>query len=240
MGHAMKTPETEPHRTVAVLEDDPAIRDDLVGLVAREPCFSLAGQAGSLAEAQWMLAEPPDIVIIDLMLPDGAAFDLISQLSELGRTRIIVISVLGDERAVVSAFRAGAHGYLLKGATGFELREAIYQTLSGNAPISPAIARFLIKEFQGLTPGDLPPPAADIPSLSKREREVLQCLAMGSTDKETARTLGVSPYTVADHLRSVFRKLHVKTRAAAVARAIRTGALCEDESDAPDAPEGDK
>ncbi|MEO0753301.1 MAG: response regulator transcription factor [Pseudomonadota bacterium] len=209
-------------RSIAVVEDDAAICADFVSLVETEPCFRLAGAAGTLSEAARFVDDPPEIVLIDLMLPDGSAFDLISALSETGRSKIIVISVLGDERAVVSAFRAGAHGYLMKGATGFELRDAIYQTLSGNAPISPSIARFLIKEFREL-PGTDAEPAEPLLTLSKREREVLQCLAVGSTDKETARTLGVSPYTVADHLRSVFRKLQVKTRAAAVARAIDSG-----------------
>jgi len=207
-------------RSVAILEDDAAIRRAFVELITGEPCFSLVGEAACLAEAEAFAIDPPDIMLVDLMLPDGAAFDLISRLHEVGRTSIIVISVLGDERAVVSAFRAGASGYLLKGATGFELREAIFQTLSGNAPISPAVARYLIKTLN-TAPDDTA--SSDGPTLSPRERDVLHCLAMGATDKETARQLDVSPYTVADHMRSVFRKLQVNTRAAAVARALHSG-----------------
>ncbi len=219
-----------PTPSVAIIEDNDTLRADIVRLVFEDPCLRLAGEAGSLAEAGGILGAPPDIVLVDLMLPDGPAYDLIAALRETGQCKIIVISVLGDERAVVSAFRAGAHGYLMKGATGFELREAIHQVMSGNAPISPSIARVLIKEFRDPDEASHPDPKLDI-GLSKREKEVLRCLAMGATDKETAKTLEVSPYTVADHLRSVFRKLRVKTRAAAVARAVEAGAVCLDDSD---------
>ncbi len=212
-------------RSVAILEDDDTIRRAFVELIEAEPYFSLAGEAATLKQAAPFLQDPPDILLVDLMLPDGAAFDLIETLNAGGKTRIIVISVLGDERAVVAAFRAGACGYLLKGATGFELREAILQTLSGNAPISPSVARFLIKEFSGNSDQE---DAVQASGLSPRERDVLHCLATGATDKETARRLGVSPYTVADHMRSVFRKLQVNTRAAAVARAMQAGDITLD------------
>ena len=224
MADRAKTP-TDTHldgaRRVAVVEDDEAIRVAFANMVAAEPGLMLDRQVGSLSEAQALLSSPPDLALIDLMLPDGSSFEFITTLSEIG-VRIIVISVLGDERAVTSAFRAGAHGYLLKGATGFEMRDAIFQALAGNVPVSPSIARYLISEFQNV--GSLAV-SGDVVQLSPREREVLSCLAMGNTDKETARLLGVSPYTVADHVRSVFRKLEVKTRAAAVARAIRDGQL---------------
>jgi len=213
-------------RLVAVVEDDDAIRKSFCEMVEMEPGLSLSGSAATLAEAERLVSAPPDVLLLDLMLPDGSTYDLISELKDKTDTRVIVISVLGDERAVVSAFRAGAAGYLLKGATGFEMRDAIFQTLSGHVPISPSVARFLIGQLQG--PNNFN--SSEEVALSPREKEVLSCLAMGNTDKEAARLLDVSPYTVADHLRSVFKKLEVKTRAAAVARAIRDGQLQDEGS----------
>lgn len=217
---SMTDPMLTPLRSIAIVEDNDALRADFVRLIGQERGFRLSAEAATLAEAACLCSDPPDIVLVDLMLPDGDAYGLISTLNRTGQCKVIVISVLGDEQAVVSAFRAGAHGYLMKGATGFELREAIYQTLSGNAPISPSIARYLIKTLNTATDDTAP---TDGPTLSPRERDVLKCLAMGATDKETARQLDVSPYTVADHMRSVFRKLRVNTRAAAVARALHSG-----------------
>ena len=207
--------------SVAVVEDDDAIRDSFCDLVRQEPKLDLAGEASTLLEAQQFLAAPPDVILLDLMLPDGSTFDFIADLKSETDTRVIVISVLGDEHAVVSAFRAGADGYLLKGTRGFGMREAIFQTLSGHVPISPSVARFLIGQLKSLDSND----EHDAIALSPREKDVLNCLAMGNTDKETARILGVSPYTVADHLRSVFKKMEVKTRAAAVARAVSSGEI---------------
>ena len=207
--------------SVAVVEDDDAIRGSFCDLIRQEPKLALAGQAATLEQAHQLLSSPPDVILLDLMLPDGSTFDFIAELKSETDTRVIVISVLGDEHAVVSAFRAGADGYLLKGTRGFGMRDAIFQTLSGHVPISPSVARFLIGQLKSLDSHE----EQDAITLSPREKDVLNCLAMGNTDKETARILGVSPYTVADHLRSVFKKMEVKTRAAAVARAVSSGEI---------------
>ncbi|MCI4645889.1 MAG: response regulator transcription factor [Hyphomonadaceae bacterium] len=210
-------------RSIVVVEDDPAIRKAFCEMIARDPELVLAGSAGTLADAEALFVQPPDAALVDLMLPDGNAFALISQLTETSQTKVIVISVLGDEQAVVTAFRAGASGYLLKGATGFQLRDAILQTLDGHIPISPSVARYVINQLSAPS-GQDGVDETEV-SLSPRERDVLYCLAAGSTDKETARQLGVSPHTVAAYLKTVFRKLEVKTRAAAVARALTEGRL---------------
>ena len=210
-------------RTVAILEDMTAVRQEFERLVEAEPGLTLVASHPDLAEAEALFETPPDILLSDLVLPAGTSFELIARLRRETATRVIVISVLGDEQAVVTAIAAGAHSYLLKGATGFELRDAIFQVLEGHLPISPSIARYVIRQFRD-TPS-IPIENPDRPSLSPREREVLECLATGMTDKETARALDISPYTVADHIRAAFRKLDVSTRAAAVARAMSRGEI---------------
>lgn len=216
-----------PHQRVAILEDTEPLRKDFERLITAEPQLSLAGSFACLEDAEALFQSPPSILLADLLLPDGTAHDLITRLRRETETRIIVISVLGDEQAVVSAIAAGAHSYLLKGATGFELRDAIFQVLAGHLPISPAIARYVMKRFSG------PTTAEGQASLTSREREVLVHLAKGLTDKETARALDISPHTIADHLRSIFRKLDVSSRTAAVVRAIARGDIVADAGDEP-------
>lgn len=207
---------------VAILEDDEAIRNDFAAILVADPALEPAGAWGDLAAAQTLFDAPPDVLLADIMLPDGRSYDLIARLRAETATRIIVISVLGDEQAVVTALSAGAHAYLLKGATGFELNEAISAVMSGNTPLSPAIARYLIGQFRR---APVAGPQLPVPRLSGRESDILQQLAGGATYKEIARELEISPYTVNDHIKSVFRKLSVHTRAAAVAEGLRHGVI---------------
>lgn len=206
--------------TVAILEDDGAIRRSLMAKVEATPGLALGLVAASLERAAPLFDGPPSVLLTDLVLPDGEAYDLICRLRGETDTRIIVTSAPGDERAVVSALSAGAHSCVLKGATGLELKEAIFPVVSGETPISPSIARYLIAQLKPRA-GDASEPEGE--ALTPREAEILRALALGGTCREVARDFGLSPCAVADHIQSVFRKLSVRTRAAAAARGIRSG-----------------
>jgi len=141
----------------------------------------------------------------------------------------MVITVFGDQETVTRALEAGALGYLLKDGTADYLVRSTLELLEGGSPISPPIARYLLGRFreeQAQPRRILPrrdPEAEEVPHLSERESEVLEFLVKGFTYAETAKHLGVTPHTIATHVRRIYRKLAVRSRAEAVYEALQLG-----------------
>ncbi len=211
--------------TVLLLEDDPATRERLAGIVQASPGLALAGAFGDLKSAlAWLAAhEPPRVLLVDLQLPDGNGVDLIRAAQRLApQAEAMVISVFGDEAHVVAAIEAGATGYLLKDASADEIAQAITRLLAGEAPISSAIARHLLRRFRA-TPA-APAPAVASP-LTTREGEVLQLIAKGLSYQRIAEALAMSPHTVTTHIKQIYRKLAVNSRGEAVFEAQQLGLL---------------
>jgi DNA-binding NarL/FixJ family response regulator len=225
--------------TVLVVEDDALLREDLVRSLAAAPGLAVRGSAGTLAEARACLdiGPAPDVLLVDLGLPDGDGAALVAQLRvQAPRTRALVLSVFGDEARVVGALAAGAHGYLLKDATPQEVATAIRDVLAGDAPLSPRIARHLLRQFaagasQPAAAAPVVPLEADgdgglAPSrLSSREAEVLGLVAHGHTTQEVAQRLSLSAHTVSTHLRNSYVKLAARNRVEAVNRAHERGQI---------------
>ncbi|VAW85223.1 Two-component transcriptional response regulator, LuxR family [hydrothermal vent metagenome] len=215
--------------SVLLVEDDEHTRERLAGIIAATPGLSLLGAAGSLVDARVMLADAlPDILLTDLGLPDGSGIDLIKQVrADGGRVEVMVISVFGDERHVISALKAGAAGYILKDGTTTHIGNAILQLLDGGSPISPPIARHLLKYLQPekLPASSIVPPPSKPSPLSAREVEVLSAVAKGFTYNEIADILDVSFHTVSSHVKHIYRKLEVCSRSEAVYEAINLGLI---------------
>lgn len=212
--------------TVMVVEDDPAFLTRFCGIVATSPELTLIGAVSSLAAARQTLSrETPDVLLVDLGLPDGSGIELIREVSRRHpATDIMVVSVFGDEEHVLASIEAGATGYILKDSLPEEFVALIAQLRAGGSPISPLIARRLLKHFvPGATPpaGVAPPEAA----LSARESEVLGLIAKGFNFAEIARLLSVSPHTVTAHVKKIYQKLAVHSRGEAVYEATRMGLL---------------
>jgi DNA-binding NarL/FixJ family response regulator len=210
--------------TVLLLEDDPLTHERLAGIVRAGPGLVLAGACHDLKSAlAWLAAhEPPRVLLVDLQLPDGSGIDLIRAARRSApQAEAMVISVFGDEAHVVAAIEAGATGYLLKDASADEITQAIERLLAGEAPISSAIARHLLRRFRSM-------PAAAEPlasPLTQREGEVLQLIAKGLSYQRIADTLGMSPHTVTTHIKQIYRKLAVNSRGEAVFEAQQLGLL---------------
>jgi DNA-binding NarL/FixJ family response regulator len=198
-----------------VVDDHPVVREGLVALLEDEPDFAVVGAAGSAETALGLMGHLlPDIVLLDLELPglDGVA--AIAKLTALApATRVIIFSAYDSKERVLGAMRAGARGYLLKGATGEELVRAIRTVHAGDTALQPRIAEILVAAVQG--------PYQAGPALSRRQQEVLQLLAQGLANKQIARTLAISERTVKFHVTSLFTKLGADNRAQAVALAAR-------------------
>ncbi len=172
-------------------------------------------QAVELAESL-----QPDVLIMDLNMPDGNGIDATRALTQSSpHVNVLVLTMFDDDASVFQAMRAGARGYLLKGAGEQEIERAIRGVADGEAIFGPAVAQRVLDYLSGTAP----PKRAAFPELSEREREVLSLLAEGRSNPDIARRLYLSPKTVRNHVSNIFTKLQVADRARAIIRARDAG-----------------
>jgi DNA-binding NarL/FixJ family response regulator len=205
---------------VLVVEDDALAREALTQLVRSHGDLAHAGSFGTaeaaLAAVQGGLRA--NVALLDLGLPRMSGQTLIPQLRALlPDLEIVVLTIFEDDDALYGALRAGASGYLLKDASESEVAEAISQVHRGGAPMSPSIARRVLSEFRVRTHEPVPP------AVTPREHEVLELLVKGASYPLIAKALGISLSTVQTHIRAIYAKLEVCTKAEATAEAFKRG-----------------
>jgi DNA-binding NarL/FixJ family response regulator len=215
----MKKRPTDMCIAAAIVEDDVSLRSIYAHWLKQAEGFRLVSQFGNgLEAAQALPAEQPDVVLIDINLPGLNGVDCVRELKpQLPQTQFVMITVYEDPDRVFKALAAGATGYLLKETGREELLGALRDVHRGGSPMSSAIARKVVQCFQRPAAA----PAADaggLEKLSLREQEVLQLIARGYLLKEVSHTLKLSGHTVDTYLRRIYEKLHVHSRAQAVAR----------------------
>jgi len=208
---------------VVIVEDDSHAREHFSAAVQAYDRLCLLATAPDFEQGLALLRQyDPDVLLVDLGLPDGDGAELIRIISAEGlSTEAMVITVFGDERHVLAALEAGASSYLLKDDDSVQIGAAILQMMAGGAPISPAIAKHLLKRFRSP-----PAPVAEadnVAQLTKREQEILQLVSKGYTANEIAELCHISYHTVTTHVKRVYRKLAVNGRAEAVFAALRLG-----------------
>ncbi|MGW1839816.1 response regulator transcription factor [Streptomyces sp. BBFR2] len=217
---------------VLLADDQALLRSAFRVLVDSEPDMEVVGEASDGAEAYELTrAHVPDVVLMDIRMPgtDGlAATRLISQDPRLGGVRVVILTTFEVDDYVVRALRAGAGGFLGKGAEPDELIAAIRIAAAGDALLSPAatkglIAKFLAQGEEGPEPGDRSDAARRLATLTGREREVLVLVAQGLSNDEIAARLQVSPLTVKTHVNRAMAKLGARDRAQLVVTAYETG-----------------
>jgi len=209
--------------SVLIVEDDPVTLDVLAQVVEKESKLRLLGTASSCSEAIESLEGAPDILLVDIGLPDCSGINLIrSAKQQLPKTEIMVISAFGDEDHVVDAIEAGATGYILKDKNLASVGSHILSLMKGDSPISPGIARYLLRRFQSEPQQDIDDQA---PTLTEREQSVLTLIAKGCSRSETADMLGMSQHTVTTHIKHIYRKLSVHSRTEAVFEAYQMGLI---------------
>ncbi|KFN48833.1 response regulator transcription factor [Arenimonas composti] len=213
-----------------IVEDEPATQRRLAELLTEVAGASIdIVFAGSLAEARARLDDLDfALALVDIGLPDGDGRELIAWLhAERPHTTSVVISAWGQDQTVLAALRAGATGYLLKERDDVELAVSLRSVARGGAPIDPALARGILALVTAPASGSRPSgedrPGA--PSLSAREMEVLTLVARGYSNREIAGLVGLSPLTVEGYCKSIYRKLAVGSRTAAVHEARQLGLL---------------
>ncbi len=210
-----------PALRLALVEDDETYRETLCDVLSNAPPLELLRafpEGRPLLDALESLG--PDVVLVDLELPDIGGPELITAIkARYPQIEVMAHSVSEARDVVFAAVRAGATGYILKGASPDELTEAIFDLAAGGAPMSPRIARSVIRVFQTENI------VAEDYLLTARERDVLALLERGYTYKDAAQELSLSPHTVHSHIKKVYEKLHATSRDEAVRRARLKGLI---------------
>ncbi len=203
---------------LVVVDDHPVVREGLVASLEDDPEFQVVGSAGSAEDALPLVTtQHPDVILLDLELPGVNGLEAIPALAAAHpASRILILTAYDTDERVLGAIRAGAKGYLLKGASLEEIARAIRSVHAGESYLQPRIATKVLAEL-----GPRRRPAA----LSHREREVLRLVAGGRSNKQIARELGITERTVKFHVTSILNKLGADNRAQAVALAGRRGLL---------------
>ena len=203
---------------VLIVDDHPVTRGGLRTALSTSDEVEIVGEASSGEEAVERVSQlDPDVVFMDVRMPGMGGIEATRIIREDNpKTRVILFTVDESRQVISEAIQAGVSGYLLKDVSAQELVNAARLALEDKAVIHPSLTRAFIEEVQY---ADRRPEAP----LSRRETEILQMVAYGSTTKEVAHDLGISPHTVKTHLERIFEKLGANDRAQAVAIAIRKG-----------------
>lgn len=205
---------------IVLVEDKPDVRESWVKLLSSFPDFRCIGECVSGEEALRVVAQlKPDVVLMDIFLPRMSGIECTARLKTiLPKTPIVILTTSDDDEIVFRALEAGADGYLLKRTKPAELRSALLDALSGGAPMTSEIARRVVESFRQKGRS-----RDDSVSLTAREEETLLLLTKGYSNKEIADKLNLSVETVRSHLKHIYEKMHVRSRAEAVARYMSAG-----------------
>jgi len=206
---------SEPVRIV-LADDHPMFREGLRFTLDREPDLRVVGEAATGTEAIGLAAElDPDVIVMDLAMPELGGLGATRTLVGSGaRAHILVLTMSEDDDTVFAALRAGAGGYLVKGADPGQVVSAVRAVATGHAVLGPSLAGRMLGFFTG-SDGRR---TADLPQMSAREREVLTLVAEGLSNAEIGRALFISPITVRNHVSSILAKLQVSNRREAMLR----------------------
>jgi DNA-binding NarL/FixJ family response regulator len=204
--------------SVFLADDHAMVREGLASLLDQEAAFTVVGQCGKgLDVVEQVIDARPDVVVLDIMMPGLNGLDICRELTRKAKSvAILMLSMCEDEQFVARALEYGASGYLLKDAVGEQLAEAIRAVAQGQLYLGQGISRNVLNH---LAEGD------PYESLTNRERQVLQCIAEGMTNRQVAEQLGLAVKTVDTHRMRLMRKLDIHDQTNLVRFAVRRGMI---------------
>ena len=205
-----------PALRLVVVDDHEVVRQGLVALLDRREAFQVVGEAGTVEEAMTVVRRMrPDLVIMDVRLPDGSGIEACRDIrSEMPEVRIVILTSYPDEEAVLSAIIAGASGYLLKQIRGRDLVSAIEAVGRGESLLDPAVTEKVLERVRRMAAGST---TDELASLTSQEQKILALVAEGKTNKEIASEVFLSDKTVKNYVSSILSKLNLERRAQAAA-----------------------
>ncbi|WP_141430618.1 response regulator transcription factor [Bacillus sp. 03113] len=207
---------------ILIAEDHPIYRDGLSNVLSFVEEFDVIGQAESGEEALVLVEQlKPDVVLMDINLPGINGIEATREISQnYPSVKVLILTMFDDDKSVFSAMKAGARGYLLKGAKQKEIMRAIYAIADGEAIFSPMIANRMMSYFQSIHAN---PADKAFPELTIREKEILDYMAKGFEVNKIAKQLGISPKTARNHISNILNKLQVTDKAEAILLAREAG-----------------
>jgi DNA-binding NarL/FixJ family response regulator len=216
--------ESEEIIRVAVVDDQRLFARGLSGLVELLPGVEVVGVAYNGEEAIALCRkEEPDVILMDISMPKMDGISATREIKALlPRAAVIILTGHEEDEHVFEGIKAGAQGYLLKDSEPEDLSRAIHTVYAGDTIIAPDLAQKMLTTFEG---GRLGGSAHLAPPLTERELEVIKALAQGMSDRQIARSLGISEKTVRNHTSNIYRKLHIFDRTQAVIYAVREGVI---------------
>ncbi len=212
---------------VVIADDHTIVREGIRSVLEAAGDLDVVGEAATGAEALRLVDDlSPDVLVLDISMPEGSGLDVTRQLRAGGSTvpRVLILSIYDDTEFVVEAVRAGAAGYLRKDSSPAELRDAVRTVHRGDEYFSPAVARRLSSAIRDGSPRRASTP---LDVLTSREREVLALVATGLTNKEVAARLGISHRTVESHREHLVKKLGVQSVAELTKLALKSGLIAD-------------
>jgi DNA-binding NarL/FixJ family response regulator len=209
--------------SLVVIDDHPLLREGVVTTLGSQPDMEVLAEGASARDALALAREHlPDVILLDVSMPGGG----IRAASDISRAcpivKMVMLTVSEDEEDVLSAFKAGASGYVLKGVGGRELADIVRSVHAGQNYITPGLAASLLQDADQRRGASAPPDPLE--TLTQREREILQELSKGASNKAIARALDLSEKTVKHHMTNILQKLRVRNRVEAAVLAQRAGA----------------
>lgn len=217
---------------VMLVDDHDVVRSGLKSLLGMDPQIEIVGEAANGAEALARIPEfGPEVVVMDISMPTMDGLEATRRISAgFPDCLVLALTVHEDKQYFFEMLAAGAKGYITKQAAAEELVSGIKAVASGNVYLQPALARWLLEDYQrinkgGLGSGEQNLTSADLATLSKRELEILELVAEGLTTPEIGRKLDLSPKTVSRHRERIMNKLNMHSATELVKFAIRTGLI---------------
>lgn len=197
---------------IVIIDDHPLFRDGVLQTLRAEPDIDIVGQGTTAKEAIELAGELlPDIILLDITIPGGGLAAAQAIAAQVPVTRIVMLTASGAEEDVLTALKAGARGYILKGVSGDELIKIVRDVYAGEAYVTPTLAASLLSDMRGGVAGQKPT-SSPLDELTDREKQILERVASGLSNKEIAQQLFLSEKTIKHYMTNILQKLQVRNR----------------------------